>query len=140
MADLKTKLSNTSVADFINAIPDPQMRDDCRAIARIMQDATKAEPKMWGTGIVGFGTYRQVYANGKEADWMLVAFAPRKTNVALYIGGGFAEYEELRSSVGKCSGGKGCLNVKRLSDLHLPALKKLIRASVLNRTKSARRT
>ncbi|MEK7834065.1 MAG: DUF1801 domain-containing protein [Acidobacteriota bacterium] len=130
MAELKTKLNEASVNDFLNAIKDEQIRQDCRAIAEIMQKATKAEPKMWGASIVGFGSYHYKYASGREGDWMLVAFSPRKQNITLYISAGFEGRDEMLVKLGKHSCGKGCLYIKRLSDVHLPTLKKLISASV----------
>jgi hypothetical protein len=132
MPELKTKKTEASAADFLNAIADPQVREDCWTIAGIMQEAAKEEPKMWGSNIVGFGHSRQVYANGKEADWMLIAFAPRKQNLTLYIGG-FEENPDLMAKLGTHSCGKGCLYIKRLSDVHLPTLKKLVQASVKRR-------
>ena len=130
MAELKTKRNDSSVDDFLNAIKDEQVRKDCRAIADIMQKATKAKPQMWGSAIVGFGSRRYKYASGREIDWMLIAFSPRKQNITLYISSGFEGYDELMAQLGKHSCGKGCLYIKRLSDVHLPTLKKLINASV----------
>jgi len=130
MAELKTKRNDASVDDFLDAIKDEQVRKDCRAIADIMQNATKAKPHMWGSGIVGFGSRRYKYASGREIDWMLIAFSPRKQNITLYISSGFEGYDELTVKLGKHSCGKGCLYIKRLSDVHLPTLKKLINASV----------
>jgi hypothetical protein len=133
MAERKTQKREASVAEFLNAIPDAQVREDCWAVAGIMQQAAKAEPKMWGANIVGFGHYRQVYANGKEADWMLIAFSPRKQNLTLYVGG-FEENADLMAKLGTHARGKGCLYIKRLSDVHLPTLKKLVAASVKRRS------
>jgi hypothetical protein len=133
MAERKTQKQEASVADFLNAIPDAQVREDCWAVAGIMQKAAKAEPKMWGPNIVGFGHYRQVYANGKEADWMLIAFSPRKQNLTLYVGG-FEENADLMAKLGTHACGKGCLYIKRLSDVHVPTLKKLVAASVKRRS------
>ncbi|HMV47243.1 MAG TPA: DUF1801 domain-containing protein [Blastocatellia bacterium] len=130
MAEPKTKLTEASVEDFLNAIKDEQTRQDCFAIVELMRKITKAEPKMWGTSIVGFGTYRYVYASGKEGDWPLTGFSPRKQNLTLYVMAGFDEYDELMEKLGKFSCGKSCIYIKRLSDLHLPTLKKLITASV----------
>jgi hypothetical protein len=130
MAEPKTKVNDASVAKFLAAIPDAQTRADCRMIADIMQAATKAEPRMWGTGIVGFGTRRVIYAGGKEADWMMIGFAPRKQNIALYIGLGGGDRSELLAGLGKHDVGKGCLYVKRLSDVNLPVLKALVRVLV----------
>lgn len=137
MAQPKTQVNGASVAAFLNAIDDDRLRADARAVARIMQSATRAKPRMWGSSIVGFGTYRQVYANGKTGEWMLVAFAPRKQKVTLYLGG-LEENRELLSQLGSHSCGKGCLHIKRLSDIHLPALKKLVQISVKRRRDSER--
>jgi hypothetical protein len=135
MAEPKTKVNDASVAGFLNGIPNAQVREDCRAIVEIMQAATKAKPRMWGTGIVGFGAYTLVYASGKEAEWPAVAFAPRKQNIALYLGG-LGQCEDLLAKLGKHSHTKGCLYINRLSEVHLPTLKKLVRASVLHRRKT----
>lgn len=95
MAELKTKLTDASVADFLNAIKDEQVRQDCWAITEIMQKATNAEPKMWGASIVGFGNYRYKYTSGREADWPLTGFSPRKQNITLYL---CADFEALVST------------------------------------------
>ena len=130
MAELKTKLNDASVNDFLNAIKDEQVRQDCWAIVEMMQKATKAEPKMWGTAIVGFGSSHYKYASGREGDWMLAAFSPRKQNITLYIWTGFEGRDEMLAKLGNHSCGKACVYIKRLSDVHLPTLKKLIKASV----------
>ena len=116
--------------DFLNLIQDDQARNDCWTIVDIMQKATKSKPQMWGSNIVGFGTYHYKYASGREADWMLIAFSPRKQNITLYIGAGFEGYDELLAKLGKHGCGKSCLYIKRLSDIHLPTLKKFVAASV----------
>jgi hypothetical protein len=130
MAELKTKLNDASVEDFLNAIQDEQVRQDCWTIAEMMRNATKAEPKMWGANIVGFGSRRYKYASGREGDWMEVAFSPRKQNITLYLSSSFEGRDELLTQLGKHTCGKSCVYLKRLSDVHLPALKKLIQASV----------
>jgi len=130
MAEPKTKATTASVDDFVNSIQDDQIRKDCWTIVEIMQQATKAKPQMWGSSIVGFGTYQCKYADGHEATWMQTAFAPRKKNITLYIASGFDEYEELMDQLGTYSCGKSCVYIKRLSDIHLPTLKKLVTASV----------
>ena len=130
MAELKTKLTDASVTDYLNAIENEQVRQDCFVILEIMQEATKAKPQMWGDSIVGFGTYHYVYASGREGDWPLTGFAPRKKNITLYIMAGFEQYEELLSRLGKFSRGKACLYIKRLSDIDMPMLKELVQASV----------
>ncbi|MBZ5520907.1 MAG: DUF1801 domain-containing protein [Acidobacteriia bacterium] len=138
MAELKTTLTKASARDFLNAIKDDQVRKDCWAIAAIMAKATNAKPKMWGPGIVGFGSCRYRYPDGREMDWMVIAFAPRKTNIALYIKPGFEGHKELLSTLGKHSGSKSCVNIKRLSDIHLPTLRKLVKASVAHVRKASK--
>ena len=129
MAEVKTKLTTASVDDFLDAIEKEQVRDDCRTIAAIMQKATKAPPRMWGTSIVGFGTLRYKYANGKDAEFTVTAFSPRKQNITLYLGH-LEEQRELLEKLGTHSCTKGCLYIKRLSDVHLPTLTKLVKSSV----------
>ena len=130
MAELKTKVNKASVDKFIKSVKDEQTRDDCFKIAEIMQKATKAEPKMWGTSIVGFGSYHYKGASGREGDWFITGFSPRKQNLTLYLMGGFEDHEELLSSLGKHSLGKGCLYIKRLKDVDIKVLKKLVIRSV----------
>ena len=127
--ELKTKLTAASVDDFIDRIDNDQVRDDCRTIAGIMEKATKAPARMWGSSIVGFGTSRYTYANGKEAEFMLTAFSPRKQNITLYLGH-LEEQRDLLDKLGTHSCGKGCLYIKRLSDVHMPTLTKLVKSSV----------
>lgn len=129
-AELKTKQTDASVDDFLNAIPDEQTRKDCFEIARIMKQATKSEPKMWGASIVGFGSYHYKGASGREGDWMLTGFSPRKQNLTLYIMAGFDHYEELLKKLGKFSTGKSCLYIKKLADVDKKVLKELVTESV----------
>lgn len=130
MAEPKTRLTGASVDDFIDALDSEQVRDDCRTIAAMMQQATRAKPEMWGTSLVGFGRCQWQSARGKPVEWMLTAFAPRKANLTVYLWPEFDGRHELLGKLGKHSSGKGCLYIKRLSDIHLPTLKKLITASV----------
>jgi hypothetical protein len=136
MAELKTKPTGVPVADYLNAIENDQVRQDCWIITGIMQAATKAEPVMWGDSIVGFGTYHYVGKSGREGDWPLISFSPRKQNISLYIMTGFEQYEELLVKLGKYSRSKSCLYIKRLSDVHLPTLEKLIHESVTHMIKT----
>ncbi|HXX45608.1 MAG TPA: DUF1801 domain-containing protein [Candidatus Acidoferrales bacterium] len=136
MAEIKTKLTKSSPADFLNAIKDHQVRKDCWTIAAIMEKAAKAKPKMWGAKIVGFGDCRLRYPNGREMDWMLVAFSPRKQYIALYTLPEFPGRKEIMAKLGKHSGGKSCVNIKRLSDIDLPTLKKLVEGSVAGMRKA----
>lgn len=126
MAEAKTKPTGASVDDFIAAVADPERREDCRTLVQIMEQITGAKPQMWGPSIVGFGTYTYVYATGRSGDWPLTAFSPRKAALTLYIMCGFAAQSELMDKLGPHKTGKCCLYVKRLSDIHLPTLKKLI--------------
>lgn len=130
MAEAKTKPTKQSVADFINKVPEPERRADCLAIAKIMEEITGEKPKMWGPSLVGFGSYHYKYASGREGDWPLTAFSPRKKDLTLYIMMGFEKHGDLMEKLGKHSVGKSCLYIKRLSDIHLPTLKKLIRESL----------
>jgi Domain of unknown function (DU1801) len=130
VAEAKTKPTDQSVESFINKIPDPQTREDCFTIAKLMKEATLAEPRMWGGSIVGFGTQRYKYASGREGDWPLIGFSPRKQNLTLYIMSGSHSPTELLEKLGKHSVGGSCLYIKRLADVDVPTLKKLIRASV----------
>ena len=130
MAELKTKPTQASVKEFLKEIPDEERREDCLAIAKIMEEITGEKPKMWGPSIVGFGTYRFKYESGREGDWMLTGFSPRKKDLTLYIMMGFDKHPELMKQLGKHSTSKSCLYIKRLSDIHVPTLKKLIKAGV----------
>jgi Domain of unknown function (DU1801) len=131
MTDIKTKPTDASVDDFLNSIKDEQVRKDCWTIVDIMQQATNAKPQMWGSSIVGFGSRQYKYASGRDINWMLTAFSPRKKNITLYISPGFEQYDELMAQLGKYTSGKSCVYIKRLSDVHLPTLKKLINARSL---------
>jgi hypothetical protein len=132
VAEIKTKKTGAPVVDFLNSIPDAQKREDCRTIAKMMQTATKTEPEMWGPSIVGFGHCRWVYPGGKEMDWMQIAFSPRKANITLYLTEGVLK-SNLIKKLGRNSCGKGCLYIKKLSDVDMPTLKKLIRETVRQR-------
>ena len=130
MAELKTKPTKSSVDKFLKSIEDDQRREDCIAVAAMMQQITKSEPKMWGPSIVGFGQYRYKYDSGREGDWFLTGFSPRKQNLTLYIMAGFSEYDALMKALGKYKTGKSCLYIDRLEDIHMPVLKRLIQKSV----------
>jgi len=130
MAELKTKPTEASVKEFLNQIPDKERRDDCFAIAKMMEEATGAKPKMWGPSIVGFGSFHYKYDSGREGDWLLIGFSPRKNDLTLYLMMGFEQHAELMQQLGKYKTGKSCLYIKRLSDVHVPTLKKLIKASL----------
>jgi len=130
MAEPKTKRTDASIDGFLNSIQDDQIRRDSRVVIEIMQKATNAKPQIWGSGIVGFGTYQYKYANGREGTWPLTAFAPRKKNITLYLMSGFESRKELMTGLGTYTCGKSCVYIKRLSDIHLPTLKRLVTPSV----------
>lgn len=130
MAELKTQKNKASVTAFLNAIEDDQKRKDCKTVSALMQKATKAKPAMWGPSIIGFGTVHLKYASGRELDWPVTGFAPRKGNITLYVLGPYAECEPLLAKLGKHTRGGSCLHLKRLSDVYLPTLIELIAASV----------
>ena len=128
--ELKTRETEASVEEFLSGVEDEKVRADCRKIAEMMSIATGAPPKMWGTGIVGFGTQHLKYASGRDVDWCVVGFSPRKANLTLYLSCGEAWNEALLSKLGKHKTGMGCLYFKRLSDVDEKVLKELIDESV----------
>jgi hypothetical protein len=130
MAELKTKKTEASVDDFLHSVQNETARSDCYHIVEIMKEATKAEPKMWGTSIVGFGNRHLKYESGRELDWMIIGFSPRKQDLTLYIPGNVHSYSELLDKLGKYKTGKGCLYIKTLQDVDLEVLKELIGESV----------
>ncbi len=130
MAELKTKVNDASVKDFILTVDDEQKQKDCFKLIDIMQEITGEEGKMWGTSIVGFGTYHYKYESGREGDFMTVGFSPRKQALTLYIMAGFSHYDDLMQKLGKYKTGKSCLYVKKLEDVDEKILKELIRSSV----------
>jgi hypothetical protein len=130
VAEAKTRPTKESVTGFLNKIPDAERREDCFAIAKMMEEITGSKPRMWGPSIVGFGSYNYKYASGHTGDWPVAAFSPRKNDLTLYLTPGFQKYAELMNKLGKHKTGKSCLYIKRLSDVHLPTLKKLLKTSV----------
>ena len=130
MAELKTKINDASVENFINSVEDEKKREFAFTILEMMKKVTKAEPKMWGTSIIGFGTYHYKYKSGQEGDWMQVGFSPRKQAMTLYIMSGFSRYEELLSKLGKFKTGKSCLYLKKEEDIDMKVLNELVSQSV----------
>jgi hypothetical protein len=130
MAELKTKANDGSVDAFLNSVEDEQKRKDSFRICEIMEEITGEPGKMWGASIVGFGSYHYKYASGREGDWMLVGFSPRKQNLSLYIMDGASTHDELLTKLGKHKIGKSCLYIKRLSDVDEAVLKTIITKSV----------
>ena len=130
VAELKTIETTESVSEFLDSIPDEGRREDCRAVVDIMQSVTKEEPRMWGSSIVGFGRYRYKYESGREGEWMITGFSPRKGDLTLYIMGGFDKFSDLMPSLGKYKTAKSCLYIKKLSDVDVKVLRKLVTKSV----------
>jgi hypothetical protein len=131
-AKLKTQPNAASVAAFLNAIGDEKRRDDSLAVLALMKKVTKAEPKMWGTSIVGFGVRRYQYASGRELDWFLTGFSPRKDALTLYLMSGLEPHGALLKGLGKHTTGKGCLYVRDLDEIDKPTLTALIQESISN--------
>jgi hypothetical protein len=129
-AELKTKLNDASVTKFLESVADEQKRKDCSAVLKMMKQVTKEEPKMWGSSIVGFGSYHYKGKSGREGEWMLTGFSPRKQNLTLYLMGGFESHADLLEKLGKFTTGAGCLYIKRLNDVDKKVLKELVQASV----------
>jgi hypothetical protein len=134
---MKTKATATSVIAFFSGIKDENVRRDSRVVARLMAQATKSKAKMWGSNIVGFGERTIKYADGRETPWMLIAFSPRKANLTLYVGRRFDGRDALLRKLGKHSTGGGCLYIKRLSDVDLSTLKKVVDAAVKRAKKAS---
>lgn len=130
MAENKTKPTKANVTGFINSIEDRAMRADARKVAAMMRRATGKRAKMWGPSIVGYGTYHYRYDSGREGDFMMTGFSPRKQALTVYILPGFGRFDSLMKKLGKYKTGKSCLYIKRLSDVDEQVLERLIDESV----------
>lgn len=129
MAELKTQKNEGDVEAFLNNVENKRRREDSFVVLDLMKDVTGDEPKMWGTSIIGFGSYRYKYASGRENDWFLTGFSPRKTSLTLYIMPGFERYDELLGQLGKHKIGKSCLYVNKLDDVDMDVLRELVTLS-----------
>ncbi|HKK79058.1 MAG TPA: DUF1801 domain-containing protein [Phaeodactylibacter sp.] len=130
MSKLKTQPNAREVAHFLEQVEDEQQRADSSTILQMMETATGEKAKMWGKSIVGFGQYHYKYDSGREGDWFITGFAPRKRQLSLYIMSGFDQYEALLQKLGKHKTGKSCLYIKRLDDIDKSVLRTLIEQSV----------
>jgi Domain of unknown function (DU1801) len=130
MAEAKTKPTKANVNAFLDSIDDERRRKDCKAVLKLMKDVTQAQPEMWGSSIVGFGRYRYNYDSGREGEWMMTGFAPRKGDLTLYIMAGFERIPELMKRLGKFKTGKSCLYVKKLEDVDMDVLRDIVSKSV----------
>lgn len=135
MAELKTKPTEKEVEEFLRGIADERRRADCLSLSEMMKRVTGEPPKMWGPGMVGFGSYHYRYQSGREGDWFLAGFAPRKANLVVYVMAGFDGHEEIMARLGKYKTGKSCLYVNRLADVDMAVLEELVSASVVHMRK-----
>jgi hypothetical protein len=133
----KTAPDGGSVDAFIDGVEDAGRREDCRRLLKLMRQVTGEKAEMWGASIVGFGRYRYRYESGREGDWFLTGFSPRKQALTLYIMAGFSRYDEMLAALGKHKTGKSCLYLKRLDDADQDVLRELIAASADHVRKSS---
>ena len=140
MSGAKTRASNASVAAFLRAIDDDTKRRDARELTALMKELSGERPKMWGSSLVGFGSYHYRYASGREGDWPITAFSPRKRGLSIYIMPGFAAYASLMSRLGRYKTGKSCLYVNKLADVDANVLRRLIARSVADIRKRYKRS
>ncbi len=130
MGEPKTKATAADPIAFLDAIPDEQRKADCLAVAELMRRATGRDPRLWGANIVGFGKYRYHYESGRSGEWPVIGFSPRKNDLTLYLMAGFEKHPELMAKLGKHKTGKSCLYLKRLADVNLGVLERLIALAV----------
>ncbi|MGB3008160.1 MAG: DUF1801 domain-containing protein [Chitinophagaceae bacterium] len=129
LAEIKTRQTSSSVADFIDSIPEEQKRKDCLVILKMMEKATKEKPKMWGSSMIGFGNVRyKSSTSGREVDWFKIGFSPRKTNFSLNLIE-MSRHAEALKKLGKHKTGAGCLYINKLEDVDIKILEKIINAS-----------
>jgi hypothetical protein len=129
MSELKTKPTDASVEAFLNAVDHPQRRADGYVLLQMMKEITQEPPIMWGSSIVGFGSYHYRYASGREGDWFKTGFSPRKRSLSIYLMQGFDTYKDLLSRLGRHRVGKGCLYINKLADVDLDVLRAIIKRS-----------
>ena len=130
MASNKTQPTRLKVSEFITGIEDRRKRADCRELMKLMREITGNRATMWGPSIVGFGKYHYKYASGREGDFFLTGFSPRKQALSIYIISGFKAHAGLMEKLGKFKTGKSCLYVKSLDDIDRAVLKELVTESV----------
>ncbi len=135
MAELKTKASDASVSAFLQSVDGEQKRRDARDILALMKEVTGKRPRMWGTSIVGFGSYHYKYQSGREGDWLVTGFSPRKQNLAVYIMLELSHYSSLMNKLGKYKAGKSCLYLRRLGDVDHKVFRQLVSRSVADMKK-----
>ena len=128
--ELKTQVNDASVTDFLNSVAEEGKRNDAFEMLKLMKQVTKEEPKMWGGSIVGFGSYHYKGTSGREGDWMLTGFSPRKQALTVYLNHGFDAHKDMLKKLGKYKTGMGCLYINKLDDVDRKVLKELVIASV----------
>jgi hypothetical protein len=139
MAELKTKVSNASVAQFIKAVPDEARRKDATRLLALFKEVTGEKPKLWGSSIIGFGSYHyKSERSTQQGDWPLTGFSPRKQNLTIYIMSGFSDQTDLLKKLGKHKKSVGCLYVNKLGDIDEKVLKQIIKKSVITMRKRYR--
>ena len=131
----KTVETDASVSKFVDAIKDADRRADVRAVIALMTRTTKAKPSMWGTAIVGFGKFRYKYASGRQGDWFIAGLSPRQGNLTLYIMPGLHLHAANLKALGRFTTGKSCIYIKRLDDVNLPILEKMVKQAVTDMKK-----
>ena len=134
-AELKTQATGADVDAFIDSVGDESQRADARTLVKLMSKATRAKPKMWGAAIIGFGSRVLKYESGRELDWMVIGFSPRKGATTLYLGAEVLQQADLLNKLGKHKTGKGCLYIKSLADVDAKVLDAMIAKSVKGKNK-----
>ncbi|NKB37311.1 MAG: DUF1801 domain-containing protein [Gammaproteobacteria bacterium] len=135
MSELKTKKNKASVREFIDSIEDSEKKKDCKQLATMMRKLSGKRAAMWGDSIVGFGEYHYKYKSGREGDWPVTGFSPRKQNISIYIMPGFSKYKKQLAKLGKHKHSVSCLYIKRLSDIDVEALKEIVADSIERMTR-----
>lgn len=129
VATLKTSRNDADVAAFIDSVDDPIRRDDARHLVELLSEITNCQPAMWGSNIIGFGQQHLVYDSGRELDWMLIGFSPRKAQTTIYLHEGFDDYTDLLAELGPHKTAKSCLYLKQLDQVDGPVLRELLTRS-----------
>jgi hypothetical protein len=129
MAELKTQKNDGDVPAFFDSIEDPTRQADARTLSALLTKVTKAKPVMWGESIVGYGEHVLTYPNGRQLDWMVLGFSPRKAATTIYLNGATTEYKDILERLGKHTAKGGCLYIKKMADVDATVLEELLRKS-----------
>ena len=135
MSELKTKRNDSNVSEFISLVENETRRNDSFKLLELIAKITKKDPEMWGGNIIGFGRYYYQYESGRNGDWFLTGFSPRKQNLTIYIMPGFSDFSELLNKLGKHKLGKSCLYINKLGDINIKVLEKIIKKSIMQMRK-----